>query len=73
MATIIEGRETPCRNCSNRTVGCHSICVDYTSWIKNIADQKKLLKADKVGRGEVLGYFNDLKRKRDKEKRKHGK
>lgn len=29
-------RETPCKNCKDRKVGCHAVCENYIEWRKMI-------------------------------------
>lgn len=52
--------DSPCVNCKERSIGCHSICEDYISW-RNLLDASKKLylrhkKENKViYKGEFLG------------------
>ena len=32
---------TPCRDCEERTVGCHAVCEKYIAWRKAIDDRRE--------------------------------
>ena len=34
--------DSPCVNCKERSIGCHSTCEDYVSW-RNLLDASKKL------------------------------
>lgn len=36
---MAKNSNAPCKNCSDRTIGCHGICKDYAEWC---AEQKRI-------------------------------
>lgn len=38
-----DGNRNPCLGCSNRRVGCHSICERYTTWKIDWDNKKKTI------------------------------
>ena len=57
--------QSPCKNCSDRVVGCHGLCKDYNDWVnkhKNELEMEKktmprqIYKSDFTGTGPKPGY-----------------
>ena len=53
--------DTPCRNCTDRTVGCHCSCERYIEWKNNIAKVKNNIAKERDLDYGVNGNF--LKRR----------
>lgn len=52
--------DSPCVNCKERSIGCHSTCKDYIGWRKLLDDKKAKYLESKVKnkviyKGEFLG------------------
>ena len=57
----------PCKDCSDRTLGCHSVCDKYKSWKDYIENIKKAMNAD----AEVDGFLRmQTERRKAKHRRK---
>lgn len=37
--------ETPCRYCTDRTLGCHGVCKEYNDWALKHKDEVKQLRS----------------------------
>lgn len=51
--------ESPCYNCDERHVGCHSICDEYADYKDNLEDYKAIIRKSIEDDGRVLGYQSD--------------
>lgn len=58
-AMTIVGKKPPCKDCTEREVGCHSKCKKYIEWKK----REDLLKEEKREVGRALSDIIDYKRK----------
>ena len=58
-AMTIVGKKPPCKDCPERTVGCHSKCQRFIEWKK----REVLLKEEKREVGRALSDIIDYKRK----------
>ena len=52
--------DSPCVNCKERSIGCHSTCEDYVSWRNLLDASKKLYLRQKrenkvIYKGDFLG------------------
>lgn len=56
-------KDSPCRNCNDRFVGCHSVCELYEQFIKYCND---IAAKREVNNLINIGYFNHSKSKRHK-------
>lgn len=61
MTTI----NSPCKDCKNRYLGCHSECEKYIEYKEKKITQGKVLKTQKINAYNVDSYF---KTKIEKEK-----
>lgn len=34
-------KESPCRNCSDRNVGCHAKCEEYNEFLENVKETRE--------------------------------
>nr|DAG77279.1 MAG TPA: hypothetical protein [Caudoviricetes sp.] len=57
--------KTPCLNCPNRKIGCHSRCTEYLKFQQH----QVLLREQRLQEGILLGYQRSLKCRL--KKRKH--
>jgi hypothetical protein len=68
-AMTIVGKKPPCKDCTEREVGCHSKCQRFIEWKK----REDLLKEEKREVGRALSDIIDYKRRVVvKHKRKRG-
>ena len=68
-AMNIVGKKPPCKDCTDRTIGCHANCQNYLEWKK----REDLLKAEKREVGRAVSDIIDYKRKAiSKNKKKRG-
>ena len=51
-----------CKDCSERTPGCHSMCQEYISFKKNLEDYNRQLKEERDAQAE----WNDYRRHRSR-------
>jgi hypothetical protein len=58
-AMTIVGKKPPCKDCTEREVGCHSKCQRFIEWKK----REDLLKEEKREVGRALSDIIDYKRK----------
>lgn len=56
---------TPCRNCTERTLGCHDACEKYKEFKEKLEHDKLLKKEYEEKHGEVY-YKYKKSRKREK-------
>lgn len=58
-----------CYNCTERQIGCHSTCNKYITF-KNLREAKKeRIRKFKEDEGLVLGYYKDMKIKKERKKK----
>lgn len=41
---MTNNKNAPCKNCADRSIGCHGICKDYMEWAKNERVRKEYIK-----------------------------
>ena len=56
----------PCKDCCDRTIGCHSKCSKYLEWKK----KDELLRAEKRECGRAVADVIDYKKKAISKKKK---
>lgn len=59
----------PCKDCTERHVGCHSTCQDYKDFVKWNEEQKEIRKQEKpptITQGSFLGNVISGKKHRRK-------
>ena len=52
--------DSPCKDCEDRTVGCHSICERYNNW-----------KADSTEKPKPVAHSRPRRHRRHRKYRKH--
>lgn len=52
------GVPNPCRNCADRSVGCHGVCKDYSDFVIANREEKKWLK-EKNDMSNSAGRLSD--------------
>ena len=53
----------PCKNCTDRAVGCHSGCKKYEEWSNKEKAIKDKITAEKTKEFEIDSYFEKATRK----------
>lgn len=54
----------PCKNCSKRTIGCHSNCEDYKKFIENKAKKSQELHTLDIARVKGHNALSKLRPRR---------
>lgn len=58
--------QSPCKNCCDREIGCHSICNKYLEYLDN-KDEENKARADFLrNHNEYVNYMRDQKVKRER-------
>lgn len=57
----------PCKNCTNRYLGCHADCLDYVDWKTNFEERKNFINNARYKQRNLDEYEKTkLKRRRSK-------
>ena len=57
--------QAPCKDCSNRELGCHSTCEKYIQYQKDNIAESQVRRYFLKNHNEHLGYLRDQKIKRE--------
>ena len=60
--------KSPCLNCIDREVGCHSRCERYSRFRNEIDDEKKVVRDFKAQHNEHMAF---LKQQKDRHRKQH--
>ena len=52
--------QPPCKDCTDRTPGCHGVCLYYKDYRRKLDDQNAAFRAD----GKILDMFESIQHKR---------
>ena len=56
----------PCKDCTERTIGCHGKCEKYAEWVKKENAISDKIATAKTRRNEIEGYFEKKKKRLDR-------
>lgn len=51
LSTCHKNSTPPCKDCSDRCVGCHSTCAKYTEWAKNATAEREAKRSEYIREG----------------------
>ena len=60
-------KSSPCKDCPDRNIGCHSVCEKYLSWSKKHEEEKEVIRKAKA---EELMYLSHVGRMKEALRRK---
>lgn len=60
----------PCKGCENRSIYCHSECIEYTRWRDNLDQLKKKDKQNQDAASYVIESINRKRRQSNHLKRR---
>lgn len=66
----------PCKGCTDRSIGCHSTCVEYNAWVKQhteMMNDLKRLSKNVVHSHDFLGTSPPPGKHIKKKKKRYGK
>lgn len=55
MARLI----APCKNCTDRVVGCHSVCNEYLEYEQERIKQKDMIDREKQLKGQIYSFRSE--------------
>lgn len=58
--------QSPCKDCSNRELGCHSTCKRYIQFQENTQAETKARRDFLKVHNEHVGFLTEQKRKRER-------
>lgn len=63
-AMTIVGKKPPCKDCTERTVGCHSKCEKYIEWKNKDSQVKEANRGVTRAMKDIIDYKLVMKHKR---------
>ena len=55
--------KAPCKDCSERFVGCHTVCFEYAEYKQALEAEKERYRASKANEDSFFEYEKDRKRR----------
>lgn len=55
--------KSPCKDCSERFVGCHTVCFEYAEYKQALEAEKERYRASKANEDSFFEYEKDRKRR----------
>jgi hypothetical protein len=69
-AMTIVGKKPPCKDCTDRTVGCHSKCKKYIEWKNKDIQVKEANRGVIWAKDDIIAYKISTRLKNDRRRKK---